>query len=76
MKASTSMTLIAAIALAGRWSEDKKLDMRVVIGLAVMAVLLSILVEWDAELADQFGVLILLGAGFIYLPRLVKGLGF
>lgn len=76
MKAATSMTLIAAIALAGKWSQDKKLDMKTVVGLALMAVLLSMLVEVNANLADQFGLLILLGASFFYLPRLVKGLGF
>jgi hypothetical protein len=70
-----SAVLTGLVVVLGQWSENKKLSIRVVIGVTVLAIFLSILDSTRADLAKAFGVLILVGAVLRYGVPLTKKLG-
>lgn len=67
--------MTGAIVYAGRWAQEKPADIRVAIGTAGIAIVLSLLAQTNEKLAQQFGVLILVSATFVYLPTMVQKLG-
>lgn len=75
MNTTTSTVAAGAIVIAGRWSQDKGFDLKVAIGTAGVALILSLMAQANEKLAQQFGLLILLAACFAYLPGLVSKLG-
>ena len=75
MNTTTAAVLTGAVVYAGRWSEDKDLDVRVAIGTAGIALILSVIAQGNEKLGQQFGVLILVAAAFKYIPNITKKLG-
>lgn len=75
MNTTTSAVTTGAIVYAGRWAQGKDLDIKVAIGTAGIAIILSLIAQSNEKLAQQFGLLILLAAAFAYLPTLVNKLG-
>lgn len=75
MNTTTAAVVTGAVVYAGRWSEGKTLDVKVAVGTAGVALILSLIGQGNAKLGEQFGVLILVAALFRYLPNMVKKLG-
>lgn len=75
MDTSTSMILLAVVVTTGKWSQGKGLDIRVVIQAVFLAVMLAVLGESQPAFAKKFGVLILVGAVFYYVPSVLEKTG-
>jgi hypothetical protein len=75
MNTTTSAVMTGAVVYGGRWAQGKPADIKVAIGTAGIAIILSLLAQTNAKLAQQFGLLILVGAAFVYLPTMVEKLG-
>ncbi len=71
MNALTSTMLTALIVIGGRWADDKKLNIQVVVGLMFMGISLALLSEANEKFARQFGLLIVAGAVFVYGGQIV-----
>jgi len=63
------------IVLAGRWANDKPIDVSAAIGIGVYALGIAALSATNEKLATQFATLVLVGAGFIYIIPLADKLG-
>lgn len=75
MNTTTSVVATGVIVLTGRWSDDKKLDVKVMVGGAVFAFALAVIGQTNQKLAEQFGALILVSAAFLYIPTIASKLG-
>lgn len=76
MDTTTSIVGTSIVVTIGRWADEKQLDMRMFVGLAFVAIFLSIMENSNAKLAQQFGSLILISAILIYaipISNKVKG---
>lgn len=65
----------AAVATAGRWSKDKTVDMRLVIGLVFLAVMLAGLAQLNRPLSRSFGALVVVSTLLVYGRDIVKKAG-
>lgn len=59
MNPTTAVVLIGLIVTAGRWAEDKPMSISVVVGVAILAIALSVLSETNPKLGSSFTLLIL-----------------
>lgn len=75
MNTKTTVIGTAGIVAFAKWSDDKKVDMKMVVGLMFVALALAVLAEVNAPLADQFGTVIFITALLLYFPTVTKGLG-
>lgn len=75
MNPTTSVVLTGALAAAGQWAQDKQVTVKMVVGVGVLALFLAVISEANPKLAQQFGVLVLVGAVFLYGPDVAKKLG-
>lgn len=75
MDTTSSTVLTAGVVALGHWSEGKMLPIKFYAGVAVLAVGLAAMGEANAQFAEQFGLLILIGALLIYAAPLAKKLG-
>lgn len=75
------MTPIAAalvtgvLIIAGKWSDGKAPNIDNAVGVAGVAVGLSLLDMANTKLATAFGWLIVLSVSFVYFPKIVKSTG-
>lgn len=76
MNTTTSVVGTGIIVAVGKWAKDETLSVQIAVGVAGVAIALSLLNEADEKLASGFAALILLLAAFMYLPAIVKKLGF
>ncbi len=76
MSTTTAVVMTAALAVTGAWVKDKSLSIRLAVGIGGVALFLAVIAEADAKLAQQLGVLILIGAVFVYGPDIVKAVNF
>jgi len=67
--------MTGVLVVAGRWANDKPLDIRVAVGTAGLALFLAVINSSSPELASKFAVLILVSAVFLYGPGIVKKAG-
>lgn len=74
MNTTTSAVAAGATVAFGRWAQGKQVDIKIGIGTAGVALILSLLAQADEKLAQQFGLLILLAALFAYVPSIVDKL--
>lgn len=74
MNTTTSTVTAGVVVAAGRWAQNKPLTINIAIGTAGVALILALVAEADVKLAQGFGLLVLLGACFTYLPDLVTSL--
>lgn len=72
---TNSAVLTGVVVTAGRWANNKPLEMRVVVGAAFLALGLAGLSAVNDELARNFGVLILVAALFAYGPAIIDKTG-
>jgi len=63
------------IVLAGRWANDKPIDVKTAIGIGVYALGIAGLAATNEKLASQFATLVLISAGFLYVIPLASKLG-
>lgn len=61
--------------IAGRWSQNKKLDVTSMAAVGFVIIFLSILAHGSPELSQAFGWLFFLGALFVYAPDILKHFG-
>lgn len=76
MNTTTSVLLTGVIVVVGRWAKEQGITSRIVIGVIVLALFLSLLGQSQAKLANQFGLLILITAMFTYGPAILGQLGY
>jgi hypothetical protein len=76
MNTTTSVLLTAVIVVVGRWARNEGITSRIVIGIVILALFLSLMGQSQPKLAGQFGALILLTAVFGYGPDILKKLGY
>ncbi len=74
MNTTTSIVLTGAIVTLGQWLKDKKVTMKIWVGVGVCAVILAVLSEADPKLASQFGALILIGAVLLYVEPIANAI--
>lgn len=74
MNTTTAVVGAGTLALAGHWTQGKGLSIKIAIGVAVLAICLSILSQANEPLARKMGVMLLLAAALAYLPPIAKGL--
>lgn len=70
MKAGSALALTIAVVALGRWARGEKLDMRVILGLAFIALTIAVLQEGNPKFAGNMAALILVGAVAVYGPDL------
>lgn len=75
MSATNSAVLTALFVTGGRWAKGDKLDVKVFVGAAVYFVGLSVMSNMDTRLAQDFGLLVLVGAVLVYGVPLMQKLG-
>lgn len=75
MNTTTSAVASGVIVAFGTWAQEKPLTIKIAIGTGGVALILSLMSQANEELAQKFGMLILLAAAFAYLPAIVKKLG-
>lgn len=75
MNTKTTVVGTAGIVALSRWTNDKPLDMKIVVGVLAVALALAVMTEVNAPLAENFGTLIFVTALLLYLPGVASGLG-
>ncbi len=75
MNAIAAALLTGAIVIAGKYSEGKSPNMDNAIGIAGIAVALSLMEQASQKLATSFAWLIVLSVTIVYFPKIVKGAG-
>lgn len=76
MNTTTTVVATGIVVAGGQWAKNKQVDIKTFVGIGVLAILLALLGEGNAKLAEQFGVLILVGAILMYAIPIAKGLGY
>lgn len=77
MDTTTSVVLTSVIVAVGQWAKkDGKITMKLVVGMMVLAVILSAMESGNEKLARQFAALILVGALLTNVIPITKKLGF
>ena len=69
-----TVVLTGVVVTAGQWAEGKQLNIRMGVGIAILAVALSYLDNFSPEFAGTFAALILVGAVWTYTPDISKKL--
>ncbi len=62
----SSAVLTGVIVATGRWANDKPVDIGIVVGATIYAIGLSVMYEVSPQIAEPFGLLVLLAAVFTY----------
>lgn len=76
MDTTTATLLTGTIVAIGRWSQDKTWNARIVIGVVILALFLSLLGQSQPKLASRYGALILIIATLGYAPSILAKLGY
>jgi len=77
MDTTTSTVAAVLIVTVGQWSKkDGKVSIKLVVGMMVLVIMLSLLSSANEKLAKQFSALMLVGAVFTYAIPITKKLGF
>lgn len=75
MDTTTSMLLAGSLVIVGRWTQNKPINARIVIGIVGSALFLSLIGQANEELARAFGGIVLITAVFTYAPGILKKVG-
>lgn len=76
MDAITSTLLAGLIIVIGRIVQGKGMEARVIIGIVMCALMLSLLGQADAGLGSAFAALVLISAVFVYGLPIIQKLGY
>lgn len=75
MQVSTSVVGTALVVSVGRWSQKKQIEVAQFVGIAVLAVGLTILTDANPDFGSKFSTLIFAAALFYYMVPITKRLG-
>lgn len=75
MNPTTSVVGALGLTTVGRWSEDKPLDIKVVVGGAGFVIGLSLIGQANEDLANKLALCALIFALFRYVPSIGKKSG-
>lgn len=75
MNPVAAAVLVGALVLGGKWADGKAPSIQNGIGVAGIAISLSIIEQANARLAGAFAWLIVLGVAVVYFPKIAKGTG-
>jgi hypothetical protein len=64
-----------AIVVGGKWADGHAPNVDNAVGVAGIAVALALIRQGNTRLSDAFSWLILMGVGFVYIPKIVYGTG-
>jgi hypothetical protein len=67
--------ITGAMVVAGKWSEGKSPNIDNALGVAGIAIGLSLMEQANERLAAMFGWLIVLSVTIVYFPKIAKGTG-
>ena len=77
MDTTTAVVAAVVIVTVGQWAEKNgSVSIKLVVGMMVLAIMLSMLDSANPKLAKQFAVLVLVGAAFTYTLPIADKLGF
>jgi hypothetical protein len=66
MDSTTSVIATGMVVALGRWSQEKKVDSKVVVGVGTTALFLALMSAENPKLGSQFATLILVSAVLVY----------
>lgn len=72
MNAATSAVMTGILVATGRWANKKPINVQLAVAIMVYAIILSLLEDANEKFAKQVGLLVLVGAAFTYLPKVVS----
>lgn len=75
MDTGTAVVGTGVVVALGHWANDKKIPIRVFVGIGVYAIGLAMLGASNAEFASQFAALVLVAAFMLYMIPIAKALG-
>lgn len=75
MNTTTAAIATGVVVAAGRWSQEKPVDIKIAVGAGVFALSLSLISSADEKIANQFAFMVLFLALIMYLPTLMTKLG-
>lgn len=67
--------ITGALVVGGKWSQGKAPNIQNGIGVAGIAVSLSLIEQANERLASAFAWLIIIGVAVVHLPNIIKGTG-
>lgn len=76
MNTTGTVVVTGIIVVAGRWQQDKPIDVKIAVGGAFLAIGLSVLANFNENFAKAMAYMVLIAALYEYLPALVKAAGF
>jgi len=76
MKTATTVIGTAGIVALNKWSSEKPIEMKSIIAVLIVGLVLAMITEVDAGLAEKLGTLIFVTALLMYGPRVIGSLGF
>lgn len=75
MDTTTSVIATGLVVTVGRWSDEKKLDVKMFVGFGVLAVFFAVMQSANDKLAQQFALLVLVTAVLLYGVPIGKKIG-
>jgi hypothetical protein len=75
MDTTTGIVSVGALVVAGKWAAGEQLNIKIAIGVGVLAVALAVMDAFNPDLAGKFVIAVLFLAAVKYLPPLVQKLG-
>jgi hypothetical protein len=77
MDATTTTVATVVVVSVGQWAKkDGTVSIKIVVGMMVLVLMLSVMGAANEKLAGQFAALMLTGAVFMYAIPITKKLGF
>lgn len=75
MDTGTALIGTGLIVTVGKWADGKQLDVKTFVGVGVFAISLAMIGSSRPQIANQFAVLVLVGAFLLYMIPISKMLG-
>lgn len=75
MNSVSAALITGALIVAGKWASGKAPNLDNAVGVAGIAVGLSLMDQANPKLASAFGWLIVLSVAIVYIPRITKATG-
>jgi len=74
MNVVTIISLTALIVIVGQWSQKNQLNMKIAVGGAFAAIMLTAIAQWNEKFAVSFATISLVTAVIIYGGPLAKAI--
>lgn len=76
MNTTSAVVLAGGITAVGYWAQNRQLTIRYFVGVGIVAVILAAIGEASPELAQQFGLLLVVAAAMYYGIPISKAFGY